>query len=139
MLRFLHTFRRYIPASVIIAVLAPSAALAQWTILDRMRGLAVNSGYAIGDDTSPGAGLRRIAAIVGLIIRTMLAFLGIIFMILMITSGIRWMMARGNESEVEKAKTTIKNAAIGLLVVVLSYALVPIVSNFIVKPGLIRQ
>ncbi|MDO8560071.1 MAG: hypothetical protein Q7S23_03500 [bacterium] len=109
------------------------------TIMGRLINVASVFGpFQTIDDTEPGAGLRRAARIIGLVIGSLLAFLGVVFMLLMISSGIRWMTARGNESEIEKAKETIKSAAIGLLVVVLSYAFVTLISRMVVDTGLLR-
>lgn len=51
-----------------------------------------------------------------------LAFIGIIFFGLMIYGGFIWMLARGNEQEVTKAKNLIVSAIIGLLIVLSAYA-----------------
>ena len=123
-----------------IAVGLPMPVLAQTrnTIMGRLVNTASIFGPFQTIDNEPGAGLRQAARIIGLIIGSLLAFLGIVFMLLMISSGIRWMTARGNESEIEKAKETIKSAAIGLLVVVLSYAFVTLISRMVVDTGLLR-
>lgn len=57
------------------------------------------------------------------VINIVLSFLGVIFLLLMIYGGYIWMMARGNEQEVEKAQGIIKAAVVGVIVVVSSYAL----------------
>ena len=56
-----------------------------------------------------------------------LGFMGAIFLVLAIYGGYNWMMARGNEDMVEKAKKTITNATIGLIVVLSAYAIVRII------------
>ena len=61
--------------------------------------------------------------IVGSIIKTVLSLLGIVFLILMIISGYQWMIAGGNEDQVSKAKDRIRNAIIGIIIVVLAYAI----------------
>ena len=58
---------------------------------------------------------------VGFIVRIALGLLGIIFLIFIISSGIQWMTAGGNEEKVTKAQQRIKNATIGLAIVILSY------------------
>lgn len=65
----------------------------------------------------------------GAIVMAVLSLLGVIFMILIIFGGILWMTAGGNEQRVDKAKTTITRAIIGLAVVLLAYA----ISIFIVS------
>jgi hypothetical protein len=54
---------------------------------------------------------------------------GIIFLFLLIYGGIFWMTARGNESQVEKAKNIITNSLVGLIIVLLAYA----ISVFVIK------
>jgi len=61
--------------------------------------------------------------IIATVITTVLSFLGIIFVILIIFSGYQWMTAGGNEDQVKKATARIKNAVIGLIIVVFAYAI----------------
>ena len=67
-----------------------------------------------------GASLPQL---IGLIIRDILALIGVIFLALMVYAGFQWMTARGNEEIVTQAKGTIENAGIGLVIIVVSYAL----------------
>ena len=59
---------------------------------------------------------------VGLILNILFSFLGIIFLVLIVYSGVLWMTAQGNTSQIEKAKDTIIKAVIGLTIVILAYA-----------------
>lgn len=56
------------------------------------------------------------------VITTALTFVGVIFLVLAIYGGYIWMIARGNEQEVEKAKNTLIAAVIGLVIVIAAYA-----------------
>ena len=56
------------------------------------------------------------------VITTALTFVGVIFLVLAIYGGYTWMIARGNEQEVEKAKNTLIAAVIGLVIVIAAYA-----------------
>ena len=71
--------------------------------------------------------------IVANVIKIVLSFLGIIFVILMIIGGFQWMTAGGNEDIVNQAQSRIKNAVIGLLIIVMAYG----ITHFIFKnlPG----
>ena len=60
---------------------------------------------------------------VSLVISIALSLLGVIFLILTIYGGFIWMNSRGNDQDVEKAKTIIRNSIIGLLIVVVAYAI----------------
>lgn len=66
---------------------------------------------------------ESIASSLGTIIQYLLSFLGVIFMVLLIYGGVLWMTARGNDQQVEKAKGTIVQAIIGLVVVVAAYSI----------------
>ncbi|MFH0956081.1 MAG: hypothetical protein V1801_02630 [Candidatus Falkowbacteria bacterium] len=72
------------------------------------------AGYAT-DATAEG--------MISLVITTVLSFIGVIFLVLAIYGGYIWMIARGNEQEVEKAKDIIKNSIIGLVVVIAAYGI----------------
>jgi hypothetical protein len=60
---------------------------------------------------------------IGKAIEIALGAIGVIFLILMIYAGFTWMIARGDEAKVEKAKETIINCIIGVVIVVAAYAI----------------
>ena len=61
--------------------------------------------------------------ILGIVINAALSLLGIIFIVLMILAGYNWMTASGNEQKVDEAKSTLKRAIIGLIIVLGSWAI----------------
>ena len=63
------------------------------------------------------------------ILTSALSFLGVIFLLLMIYGGILWMTARGNEKNVEQAKSIIFDAIIGLVIVAAAYAITYFVTS----------
>lgn len=69
-------------------------------------------------------------SIVGQVIKTVLGIMGVAFLALMVYAGITWMIAQGNEQKVEKAKNTITQAIVGLIIVVLAYAIAYFVINY---------
>ena len=64
---------------------------------------------------------------IGMVIKISLGLLGVAFLFLIIYGGYTWMLAQGNQQEVDKALKIIQNAVIGLIIVVVAYTLV----NFI--------
>ena len=62
-------------------------------------------------------------SLLGQMTGVMMSALGISFFTLMIYGGFSWMIARGNEAEVEKAKKIITNGFWGLVVVFIAYAI----------------
>ena len=72
---------------------------------------------------------KFIATKLGDMIGFVLSFIGVLFLILTIYGGINWMTAGGNEQKVEKAKTIIINAIIGLLIVLSAYTITSFIGN----------
>lgn len=120
-------FQKYI---IFILLLAMSLAitipaLAQ-TQTNTKSGIFDKMGGAISGFDLPSGGENPDEAAQGIIGRLISAFLslfGIIFMVLMIYGGYKWMMARGNDDEVTKAKSLIRGAVIGLIIVLSAYAI----------------
>ena len=79
---------------------------------------------------SPGQSVYSIA---NTVINFALGSLGIIFLVLMLYAGFRWMTARGNEEHVTKAKDTLTSALLGLIVIVLSYGIVNLVMQNLIN------
>ncbi|MCF7820686.1 MAG: pilin [Candidatus Pacebacteria bacterium] len=73
--------------------------------------------------------------IVATVIQIALGVLGIIFLILLILAGYTWMTAGGNEEQVGKAKKNIKNAIIGLVIVLAAYGITWFVFEYLPFQG----
>jgi hypothetical protein len=65
----------------------------------------------------------------GVIIQRALQIVGSIFLLLMIYAGFLWFVARDDETQAKKAKDTGTMAAIGLIIILLSYAVTNLVIN----------
>jgi len=99
----------------------PTASLAAGSAIDAAKeDLAKTAETGFGDKI-PFAGIG-LPGIIGSLIGNILAFIGVLFLGLMIYGGILWMTARGNESQVEKAKELIRAAIVGLIIVLSAYA-----------------
>lgn len=75
--------------------------------------------------------------IVATVIQIALGLLGIIFLILIIISGYKWMTAGGNEDQVTKAKANLKNAIIGMIIVLASYAVTWFIFKYLPFQGVV--
>lgn len=89
---------------------------------DSLVGTAQQTGHLDGD-TPAFFGSDDPIEIIGLVIKVLLSFLGVIFLVLLIYGGYLWMMDRGEEALAKKAKDVIKNAIIGLIIVLAAYAI----------------
>ncbi len=64
-----------------------------------------------------------VGGIAAIAIEAFLSLLAIIFIILILVAGHKWMTAGGNEEELNKAKSQIKHAIIGLVIIMMAYAI----------------
>ena len=76
-----------------------------------------------------------LGVLISRIIRIVLSFLGIIFLVLIIFSGFRWMTSGGNEEAVKKAQGTIKTAIIGLIIVLAAYSITYFIFKYLPFSG----
>ena len=74
------------------------------------------------------------ASNLGLVVKIVLSFSGVIFMSLMVYAGYLWMTARGESQTIEKAQTIIRAAIIGMIITVGAYS----ITNFIV-PAILER
>lgn len=98
------------------SLLIINPATAQYQLDD----FAKNAGYSTGAK-------ETVENKVQLVINAGLSMIAIIFLVLNVYAGIRWMTARGNEELVTKARETIIAATIGLVVISGAYA----ITNFV--------
>ena len=78
---------------------------------------------------SVGLGTADLKETVINIIQWVLGILALIAVVMVIIGGFQWMTAGGNEEKVEKAKKVISAAVIGLIIVLLAWAIVIFVAR----------
>ncbi len=65
---------------------------------------------------------QQLPETIGNIIKVIIGLIGLIALIIFIAGGFLWMTAGGDEDQITKAKSLMKNAVIGIAIVVLAYA-----------------
>lgn len=84
------------------------------------------------DATAGEAGLKKggtVPDLIGNVIGAGLSLISVLFFLLMIYAGIKWMTARGNEEASRQALDTIIAAIIGIVIVMAAYAITTFVFN----------
>ena len=76
---------------------------------------------------------RDIRVFVIRLIKIALTFIGVIMIAIMIFAGAKWMTAGGNQDQIEGAKNHIKNAAIGMAIILASYMIVDFVGRCVMQ------
>lgn len=64
-----------------------------------------------------------IGDIIAAAVKAFLSLLGIIFIVLLVMAGYKYMTARGDEAKVEEALGSIRRAVIGLIIVAAAYSI----------------
>lgn len=74
--------------------------------------------------SNSGLGTKAsLAEIISEIIKILLGFLGVIFVVLFIYAGFLWLTSAGNEEKISKAKAIMTAAIIGLAIVLAAYSI----------------
>lgn len=100
-------------AALLAVVLLPTAALAQATSFS-----IENIGGSIGLGTSD------LKQTVINIIQWVLGILALVAVVMIIYGGFTWLTAAGDDTKIDKAKKVISAAVVGLIVVILAWAIV---------------
>ncbi|MFZ5364641.1 MAG: Mbov_0395 family pilin-like conjugal transfer protein [Patescibacteria group bacterium] len=82
----------------------------------------------VGTGLGEFATTKSLPATIGTIIKIVLGFLGVVLLIVIIYGGWLWMTAGGDEDQTKKAKSWIVNGIIGLIIILLAYA----ITNYVV-------
>lgn len=73
------------------------------------------------------------------VINIVLGFLGIIAVVFVMAGGFKWISAGGNSEQVEEAQSNIKNAVIGLAVVLASFIIINFAINQLGRATRVQQ
>ncbi|MBI5222659.1 MAG: hypothetical protein HY980_04165 [Candidatus Magasanikbacteria bacterium] len=103
--------------TVVLLFSAASGALALDFGSGEVQKAAGDAGY------DPNTTETTFAETAGTIVYLLLSFSGVIFLVLMVYAGYLWMIARGDEAEVEKAQKIIISSVIGLIILVGAYSI----------------
>ncbi|TAK04144.1 hypothetical protein EPO34_03290 [Patescibacteria group bacterium] len=88
-----------------------------------------------GFGTVAASAPSNLGVLIGKLLSAVLGILGLALVVLLIYGGILYLTAAGNEENVKKAKRTIMNAVIGIVIVASSYALASFVVSQLQRAG----
>ena len=101
-----------------LSMFLPTPAVAQFNPSQQQKGLNKIGATAYATTGQP----KDIRLIIGDGLRVVLGLIGFILVILMIISGLQYMLAAGNKTKIDTAVNRIKNAFIGLIIILIAYA-----------------
>ncbi len=94
------------------------------------------------DGTYPStgfAGTSNLTDLLARVIKLLLTFAGTIAVVMLVLGGYWYMAAGGNEEMAEKGKNTIVNFVLGLVVIIMAYAIVTILFDTLTSTKIIGQ
>ena len=116
-------------------LLAPGLVLAQTTDCAPncvQQGLSPLSGlFGTGNISS----VTSLSQLLPMIIQLLLGIAGGVAVIFVIIGGYQYITSGGNEESAEKGRKTLTNAVIGVVVIILSYAIITVIANLVSTPG----
>ncbi len=122
------TSRAYARSAFVVAFAFLTFSSSTLPVFAQAKNAAVtNQLNAVG--TATGLGGTDLITIIGRIINIALGFVGIVLLVLLIYAGYLWMTSGGEKERVDKAKTMIRNAVIGLIIITSAFAIVSFVLN----------
>lgn len=104
-------------------LVAEAAGSLKGDITDKLKKTGTSAQYNTSQE-----GEAALASMIGAGIKIILGLLGTVLLGLLIYGGYLWMIARGNDTEVTKAKDIIQQAIIGMVIIMLAY----IIADFVV-------
>jgi len=81
----------------------------------------------------PGLGKATPQVFAATLVKSLIIFVGVIFMIVLIYGGALYMFSQGDPKKVQRAKSLIVTAIIGLVIIMTAYAIAYFVANAIEK------
>lgn len=121
-----HYHRIKLLAVNLVLLLSPKLVAGATSPGKRLETVGNNAGYQVNVDAQ-----TTFRAMIGAVVQAFLSFLGIIFIILILYAGFTWMTSAGEEAKVTKAKDTIKDAIIGLVLTASAYGIWSYVRDYL--------
>jgi heme/copper-type cytochrome/quinol oxidase subunit 2 len=105
----------------------PFLAYAQSTVSNGLQTSGLQSIFGTGGLNSS----QSLSDLIANVIRVLLIFAGVIAIVFVIIGGYQYIVSGGNEETAEKGKKTLINAIIGIVVIVLAYAIINVIVNLV--------
>jgi len=93
----------------------------------------------VGKQATGGQTTVSLTTIIGNIIKVVVSLLGLIAVVLIIIGGFQWMTSGGEEEKITKAKQLMINGIIGLVIIVLAYAIATFIIDKLVTVSTTSQ
>jgi FMN-dependent NADH-azoreductase len=111
----------------VLFLVMPFLAYAQSTVSNGLQTSGLQSIFGTGGLNSS----QSLSDLIANVIRVLLIFAGVIAIVFVIIGGYQYIVSGGNEETAEKGKKTLINAIIGIVVIVLAYAIINVIVNLV--------
>ena len=116
---------------------AAGLVLAQQGILNDFFKNTIGSKFGFGSAGSSPATSQTFGQLIATVLQVLLLVAGSIAVVYLVVGGIKYILSRGNEEKVESAKSTMTAAVWGLVIIIMSFAIILIISEALIggAPG----
>ncbi len=124
-------YLRFLPS--LVALTVPFLASAQNAVQSGLSTANIAQYFGFG-----GGGLSSSATLTDLIangVKLFLTFSGAVAVVFVIIGGFYYLTAQGNEEQAEKGKTTLVNAIIGVVIIIMAYVIINVITNLVSTPS----
>ncbi len=83
--------------------------------------------------TALGLGTQDIRTTISNVIKSFMGLLGVLAVVIVLLGGFKWMLSGGSEEKVAEAKKMIVSGAIGLIIIMMAFAIAQFVIGAIVN------
>lgn len=113
--------KKFFPLLITLLLTLPYFVFANNSAQDNLLKLGQESKFQTEGDSA------NIFSLVGGAVRVFFSILGVIFIIILLLAGYHYMMAQGDEGKVKSSIASIRQAVIGLIILIGSYAIYALV------------
>jgi len=85
----------------------------------------------VGGGNNSLTGATTLMGLITVILKYLLYFAGAVAVVFVVVGGYQYITSGGNEESAEKGKKTLINASLGVVAVVLAYAIITVITNLV--------
>ena len=115
------------------ALMVPFFASAQNAVQSGLQGSGLMSMFGFGNGGLSSS--QSLGELIGNAIKLFLTFSGAVAIVFVIIGGFFYITAQGNEEQAEKGKTTLINAIIGVVIIIMAYVIINVITNLVSSPS----
>ena len=88
------------------------------------------SGVCVGGEKNDVATIQGLECLIANVFTVIITFIGLAAFVMLIVGSVRWLMSGGNTSNIDKARSTMTYAVIGIVVALSAFIVINLLAGF---------